>query len=1195
MTALPLPTDRPLWTLEQLADRLAEEPRLTVVGASPGATSLAVRQLRRRVGRPLVVVTRDADSAKALLADLEFVLGAASPSTAGAAVLFDAGEASPYSELIPDRRSGHARLAALYHLATLGESGSPAIFVLAAAALPRKLVAARSVRERCIELVFGEAVDRDALLHTLIGAGYLRVPLVEDPGTVAVRGSLFDVWSPGQPRPVRIDFDGDAIASLAPFDPNDQRRGDELEAVTLLPASEVRVAEADGGVEERLRDLCDRVDWPSSKTRVLIEDVVQGRAFFGADGFLPAFGPLLPLHAQLPRDAVLVLEEPSAIEAALEAEMDRAETEALAKQGQPHFPVEAFYCDRGQLDAWLAARSVVALCQSPVELAGDGPLADLGRVDDDTPTIASHDQGELSRAVSRARLAGGQGDTMDAVAESVRSWREASLRVVFTARTSSQAERLATMLSHRDLEVTSELDELDLDRLLARSTRAPWITVTVGELERGVLAPLEGISLVTEEEVFGHRAHRQQHAKRPGKRRAAQMLEDLRSLAVGDHVVHVDHGVGRYEGLIHRRVGEHLVDLLVVAYAGGDKLYVPVYRLDQIHKLQGADASPTLDRLGGQTFARAKAKARKKVRDIADELLALYAERESAVGVATPAVDDEYRAFEATFPFEETEDQARAIIDVNADLEAERPMDRLVCGDVGFGKTEVALRAAFRVAMAGRQVAVLCPTTVLAQQHKMTFDARLGAYPLQIAMLSRFQPKKRADAIARGVRDGKIDVVIGTHRLLSKDVHFKRLGLLVVDEEQRFGVTAKERIKALKANVDVLTLTATPIPRTLQMAIAGLRDLSLMTTAPADRRAVRTVVTRPDPLVLKEALQRELGRGGQVYFVYNRIGGLEERAAMVHQLVPEARIAVAHGRMAERTLERTMVDFVEGRYDILCSTAIVENGLDIPRCNTIIIDRADLFGLGQLYQLRGRVGRSRDRGYCYLVLPPGGALADEARMRIEALQRYGELGSGFQIASLDLDLRGGGDLLGAEQSGVVASVGLDLFCRMLEEATAELRGETVVHDVDPELAFDVEALLPETYIHDVGVRLSFYKRLASAYHIDEVRELSEEMEDRFGRAPPPARRYIRMMTLKTELRELRALACEASARAVTLHLRDDTPIDAAKLTSGLRGGSLPYRLTPDMRLSRRCLPGEEHEDGLSHCQRLLTELRSYLR
>ena len=667
-------------------------------------------------------------------------------------------------------------------------------------------------------------------------------------------------------------------------------------------------------------------------------------------------------------------------------------------------------------------------------------------------------------------------------------------------------------------------------------------------------------------------------------------VEDLKSLAVGDFVVHVEHGIGKYLGLVHKQVGSLTVDLLAVEYAGGDKLYLPVYRLNQVQKFMGGEGAPKLDRLGGQTFAKTKSRVAKQLRQMADELLRLYAERRAVVGDALPPADDDYRAFEATFPFDETADQARAIAEVAGDLEAPRPMDRLVCGDVGFGKTEVAIRAAFRAATAGKQVAVLCPTTVLAQQHFRNFESRMASYPITVRAMSRFQGREEQNETLRGIRDGTVDIVIGTHRLLSKDIHFKRLGLLVVDEEQRFGVTHKERIKALKTNVDVLTLSATPIPRTLQMAVSGLRDMSIITTPPVDRRAIRTIVTRHDEKVLRDAVEREMARGGQIFYVYNRVEGLYERAARLSELVPSARLCVCHGQMSEQALEQTMLDFVEGRYDVLCATAIIESGLDIPRANTIIIDRADMFGLAQLYQLRGRVGRARERAYCYLMVPPPNALTDEARTRIEALERHTELGSGFQIASLDLELRGAGDLLGPDQSGTVASVGFELFCQMLEEAVNELRGEVTVHDVDPEMVFDAEALLPEDYISDVGVRLSLYKRLASASSPDEVSDLAGEIEDRFGPPPAEARRLVHLMRLKTELRKLRVLACEASARMVTLHLRDDTPLDPAKIMKLVQPKHSPYKLSPDMRLTRRTRDTESFTSGLEATDRLLGEM-----
>jgi transcription-repair coupling factor (superfamily II helicase) len=741
---------------------------------------------------------------------------------------------------------------------------------------------------------------------------------------------------------------------------------------------------------------------------------------------------------------------------------------------------------------------------------------------------------------------------------------------LLAARSASQAERLATLLSHRDIPVADD----------------GAVQVVVGPLARGVVAPAEGLAIVTEEEIFGHRAHQPARKKRP----ARLLLEDLRQLTQGDFVVHVDHGVGRYLGLEKKTIGGVTVDLLAVEYSGGDKLFLPVHRLNQIEKYSGGDGAPRVDRLGGQTFARTKAKVRRRVREMADELLRLYAERNAIRKVPLPRPDDEYRALEASFPFEETRDQASAIADVLSDLTSDKVSDRLVCGDVGFGKTEVALRAAFLTVMAGRQVALLCPTTVLAQQHYLTFSKRLKDFPVSVHVLSRFESKREQEETLRGLKAGSVDIVIGTHRLLSKDVHLKNLGLLVIDEEQRFGVTHKERLKQLRTNVDVLTLTATPIPRTLQLAVGGLRDMSVIMTPPVDRRTIRTIASQVDPALVRDAVLREMARGGQIFYVHNRVEGLYERAARLREIVPEARVAVAHGQLEESTLEQTMLDFVDGKFDVLASTAIIESGLDIPRANTMIVDRADLFGLAQLYQLRGRIGRSSERAYCYLLLPPPSELTDEARARVEALERYTELGAGFHIATLDMEIRGAGNLLGGEQSGFVSSVGFDLFCQMLEEATHELRGETVVHEVDPELTFDVEALLPESYVEEVGLRLSLYKRLAGASDESEVEDAATEMEDRFGQAPPPARRLVELMRVKVELRRLRALGCEATATSATLHLREDTPLDPEKVGRLVVGKKSPYRVTPDMRLTRRAREEESFRDGIDLVDRMLTEL-----
>jgi transcription-repair coupling factor (superfamily II helicase) len=1196
--------------LSEIATRAAASPRLDIAGVRGCADALIIATLARAGGPPVVAVAEDVDAARALAKDVRFLLGptAASPdgddemSDGDHVLVLTTSESSPYADVNPDRRSALSRMATLGHLA---RERPFRVLVVPATGLARKLVPRAVVRDHTHRVVTDADLDRDGLVRALTEAGYLRVPVVEDPGSFAVRGSLLDVWPPGSEEPARIELYGDAVLSIKPFDPTAQttRASAALKEIWLPPARDTILAkEYVERARMRVAQLADMIDWPTMKTRVLVDDVATGRAFFGADAYLPAYYEhLVPLTEYLPADARFVLTDAPAITRVVLDELGRATQDAAAKSGEPQFLPQTFFLSEEEIAADLAAHRVVVLHGAAI--AGEGAGLAAYEVTRDSVHVAASDNEDLTRAVKAARSSKGRSGTLAPVARRIAHFKDSGLRVFLTARAQTQAERLAALLRHQDIRCRVRGSSFDPAWLHERTERAGTgqdeddAQIVVGPLGRGVVLPGEGFVIVTEEEIFGGRAHRVRERK-SRRDNARAFVEDLRSLSVGDYVVHVDHGIGKYMGLVHRDVGGLTVDLLVVEYASGDKLYLPVYRLNPIQKFAGAEGGePKIDRLGGATFAKTKSRVEKAVRQMADELLRLYAERQAQPGDAIEPASDDYRAFEATFPFDETDDQARAIEDVNKDLETARPMDRLVCGDVGFGKTEIAIRAAFRVAMAGKQVAVLCPTTVLAQQHFRTFEARMADYPITIRALSRFQGKKESDETLARLKDGKVDVVIGTHRLLSKDLHFKQLGLLVVDEEQRFGVTHKERIKALRTQVDVLTLSATPIPRTLQMAVSGLRDLSLITTPPVDRRAVRTFVTAYDDQVLKEAIGRELSRGGQIFYVYNRIEGIYEKAQRLHQLFPEARIAVAHGQMAgkgssaaaqggETVLEKTMLDFVEGRYDILCATAIIESGLDIPRANTIIIDRADLFGLAQLYQLRGRVGRSKERAYCYLIVPPPNKMTDEARARIEALERHTELGSGFKIASLDLELRGAGDLLGAEQSGNVASVGLDMFCSMLDEAVHELRGEPVVHEVDPELSFDVTALLPEDYVSDVGVRLSLYKRLASAIDEAHVGEIAVEMEDRFGPPPPDARSLVRLMTMKCELRKLRVLGCEATAKSVTLHLRDDTPLDPKKILDLVKLPRSPYKLTPD-RLTRRF---EQGVDGLSNCETVLVEL-----
>ncbi len=1194
-------TPRASATIEAVIERLRTLRREDLCGARGGALAWLVAETAQRTGRRLVVVTSDLESARKFAGDVEFFLTGGGPEPAhseadeshGEVLVMPVAEHSPFVEIAPDRTVSMGRLATLFHLS----QGLPwRVLVVAAGALVRKVVPRAALAPRSDLVQAEELVDRDKLIAGMVEGGYLRVPVVEDPGTFAVRGAVIDVWPASSPHPARIELDEELCLSIKLFDPDGQRTLRAVKELFLHPVREALIGPTERvRARERVTALCDELDLAHAKIVRITEDVESGRGFFGADGFLPAYYEALEsVFDYLPRDVAWVLDEPARVLGALREELERAlrDRRDRVERREPCFSRDALYLDESQV--------IERLLSAPMLLSHD--LAVRGALDQDDPPsralelvpqdaalldLGAESLDRLAQEIKAMRTEKGKHDALAPLVEHVRYWHQEGYRVVVTGRTPTQAERVAALLRAHDADARLLLSKVDFVAAQRESDALrPEVEVLVGELSTGFALASRKIAFVTEEEIFGARARRTRRQRSEKSSKTKAFIDDLRALSVGDYVVHSDHGIGRYLGLEHRKIGANETDLLVLEYAGGDRFFLPVTRLNQIQKWSGGEGAPRLDRLGGTTFAKSKARVEREVRQMADELLRLYAERKAHPGRAFKKADLLYKEFEATFPFEETDDQRRAIDEVLSDLSSPSPMDRLVCGDVGFGKTEVAIRAAFHVACEGAQVAVLCPTTVLAQQHFHTIQDRVRAYPLEVAVLSRFvTPAKQRETLDR-LKKGKVDIIVGTHRLLSKDVHFKDLGLLVVDEEQRFGVKHKEQIKQLRARLDVLTLSATPIPRTLQMAVSGLRELSLITTPPVDRRAVRTVVSREDPALMREAILREMSRGGQCFFVYNRVEGLYERAEKLQQLIPSARVAVAHGQMSAEALETVMTDFIEGRYDVLCSTAIIESGIDIPRANTMIVDRADLFGLSQLYQIRGRVGRSRERAYCYLLVPPPTKLSDEARQRIEAIEKFTDLGAGFHVAQLDMELRGAGDLLSGEQSGNIAQVGFELYVQMLEEAVSELKGEPVAPHVEPDLSFDEPFYLPAEYIEDVGLRLSLYKRFACADSDEDVMELAQEMEDRFGPAPAPARVMVRVMSLKARLRPLRAMGIEANRERVVFHLREDSPVDGSKVAELCQRKGALWKLSPDLRLSRRFGDGA----GTNNAERALREL-----
>lgn len=1188
-------------TMESVVEQLGGSPRTDLCGARGGSLAWLVAERAQRGGRKLVVVTSDLESARKFAGDVEFFLTGGGPEPAhseadeshGEVLVLPVAEHSPFVEIAPDRTATMGRLATLFHLS----QGLPwRVLVVPAGAMVRKMVPKAALAPRSDLVQVEELVDRDKLIEGMIEGGYLRVPVVEDPGTFAVRGSVLDVWPASSPHPARVELDEELCVSIKLFDPEGQRTLRSIKELFLHPVREALIGPVEKQrARERVTALCDELDLAHAKMVRITEDVESGRGFFGSDGFLPAYYESLEsVFDYLPRDVCWVLDEPARVLGAMREELERAlrDRRDRVERREPCFAREALYLDESQvIERWIPAPKLLSH-----ELAVRGTLdaddprsraIELVPMDSPVLDLGAESLDRLAHEIKLMRNEKGRHDALRPLVDHVQYWNQEGYRVVVTGRTPTQAERVSALLRAHEVDARLSLARIDWSGgPKDEPERRGAVEVLVGELSTGFSLPARKIVFVTEEEIFGARARRTRRQRSEKSSKTKAFIDDLRALTVGDYVVHADHGIGRYLGLEHRKIGANETDLLVLEYAGGDRFFLPITRLNQIQKWSGGEGAPRLDRLGGTTFAKSKARVEREVKQMADELLRLYAERKAHPGRAFKKPDLLYREFEATFPFEETDDQRRAIEEVLGDLSSPSPMDRLVCGDVGFGKTEVAIRAAFHVAAEGAQVAVLCPTTVLAQQHFHTIQDRMRAYPIEVAVLSRFVTAAKQRETLDRLKKGKVDIIVGTHRLLSKDVHFKDLGLLIVDEEQRFGVKHKEQIKTLRARLDVLTLSATPIPRTLQMAVSGLRELSLITTPPVDRRAVRTVVSREDPALVREAVLREMSRGGQCFYVFNRVEGLYERAEKLQQSVPSARVAVAHGQMSAEALETVMTDFVEGRYDVLCSTAIIESGIDIPRANTMIVDRADLFGLSQLYQIRGRVGRSRERAYCYLLVPPPTKLSDEARQRIEAIEKFTELGAGFHVATLDMELRGAGDLLSGEQSGNIAQVGFELYVQMLEEAVAELKGEPVAPHVEPDLSFDEPFYLPAEYVEDVGLRLSLYKRLACADSDEDVNDLAQEMEDRFGPAPAPARVLVRVMGLKARLRPLRAMGIEANRERVVFHLREDSPVDGSKVMELCQRKGALWKLSPDLRLSRKFGDGT----GTSNAERALREL-----
>ncbi len=1153
---------------------------------------------------PLVAVVADESSARALRKDLQFFLhrGQSSddPAASDPVIGLPELDVTPWDDASPERAAVLSRMSTLFRLSQ-GSVLSAQVVVASVQALTRKVVPKEAFADLVDIIAENEELDRDQTIKRLAQGGYTRAPVCEDPGTYAVRGGVLDVFVPLYRFPVRIEFYGDLVESIRFYDPTSQRTLRKTDEIYIHPVRETILTRGNK-LRERLLEVGDLAVHPSSRTRNVLEQIESGTDFFGVESLIPAFhARMASLRDYLPEQATFVVVEPHRLYDTLRDLHHDGET-AYQKRIAEHklaFPPSEFYLQPTELRQLLrGTESKSALC---VEL---DPLVIAGE-DSDVPTVKLC--GEDHRLLA-AELQRGQKEKHEHILKPLvtvlRKNHDDGIRSIIVAGSLQGGERLDALLRgyglkpllHRpglsSLAVEQKSGEAlhRFDLLDADPTLLGRLEIRVGTLLRGVDLPLDRVSIFSEAEIFGEKA-----VRKAGKASKKPSLGDLKNLEVGGYVVHPLHGVGRYRGLtkLPVRSGGVAIDFMHIEYDGG-QLYLPVWRLSEVQRYVGAEGmTPKLDRMGGETWQKTRSKVVREIQQVAEELLKIYAQRQALPGhafVLDSDADQLFAEFEATFPFEETPDQERAIGDVLGDMEASRPMDRLVCGDVGYGKTEVAMRAAAKAVLAGKQVAVLAPTTVLVEQHAATFAARMKTLPITVASLSRFRSRTEQLKELKDLAEGRLDIVVGTHRLLSTDVRFKDLGLVIIDEEQRFGVKHKERLRQFRSQVDTLTLTATPIPRTLHMALSGIREISIISTAPADRLAIRTIVARESDDLIRDGIERELKRGGQVFFVHNRVETIGKWARRLQELCPGIRIRTGHGQMEPEELEEVMLDFVEGRADVLLSTTIIESGLDIPRANTMFVDRADTFGLSQLYQLRGRIGRSTQRAFCYLLIPPESSMTADAKQRLHVLQRFSDLGSGFSIASHDLEIRGAGDLLGTRQSGTIAAVGFEMYTRMLEEAVAELRGQPLERPLDPDITCDLLAYIPEEYLPDTGQRLDFYRKLGLGEDEEQVADVLTELSDRYGSLPDEVKCLGDLMCVKALARKLRCASLELTESRLGLSLRDDTPLDPLKVAKLVSKPKSPWRITPDQRLQRSWIGDKERADRLQLAKGLLTDL-----
>jgi transcription-repair coupling factor (superfamily II helicase) len=1124
-------------SFQRVASHLKEGAgRLAVSGLTPTAKAVLIVLAQKAAGRPLIVIVRDNRAAEDLLPLLQGLSELTAAVDPDAILKLPTRDVLPFQNLSPHPEIQEERATALWKIST----GDARIVLVPVAAATIRLASPEYYNDLARIVRRGETIDTDALVEHLNTVGYNAADVVEMPGDYALRGGILDVYSPEADRPLRIEFFGDEVESIRKFDPATQRSSAPVDEARLLPLTETPVRE----------DLLGAIHVRLSGKRITGDEEAVERAirsggitvFPGWEFYAPVARETRSLFDLLPQASVLA-DEPEVLEQELDRFWTRIE-EVHERSGIGNLvrPTDLYF----HPDEWRDS-----LKKSPgvdLEHLGITRPDSLETVQFATqPTPRFH--GSVPQMLEEVQKFNGEGRS-----------------VLFALPNTGEVERMAGVFTEYNVSYRlgsrTRGGESYADETAYFAGEVLTTTLAKAYVPEGVIFPDARLAifgardLFDESELVASRPQRQ-------KSKTSAFLSDFRDLQVGDYVVHVEHGIAQYQGLKEINQGDGPAEFMLLEFAEAARLYVPLTRLDLIQKYRSAEgAKPVLSHLGTQAWAKTKARVRKAMKDMADELLKLYAQRQMAQGHAFPTDTEWMKEFEDAFEFTETEDQAQAIADIKVDMESTRPMDRLLCGDVGYGKTEVAMRSAFKALSDNKQVAVLAPTTVLAFQHYETFKQRFAAFPVTIEMISRFRSPKQQKEILQKVEAGKVDVLIGTHRLLSKDIKFSDLGLLIVDEEQRFGVRHKERLKQMRKQVDVLTMSATPIPRTLHMSLIGLRDMSVIETPPKDRMAIQTVVANWDEKLIQSSITQELERGGQIYFVHNRVDSIFEIAAKLQELVPNARILVGHGQMPETELEKVMLKFMHHEADILVATTIIENGLDIPLCNTILINRADRLGLSELYQLRGRVGRSDRRAYAYLLLPPEIELTSIARRRLAALKEFSDLGAGFKIAALDLELRGAGNMLGGEQSGHIEAIGFELYTQMLERAVRELRGEVPEEEVETQLNLGLNIRIPADYIAEENQRLRMYKRVAGVESETKLRDVRLELTDRYGEPPAAVKNLLDYAELKLLAVRVGVNAIERKRDLVNIKFRQNASVDPERL-AGFVASQRGAQFTPD--------------------------------